>query len=375
MPAEKSSSQPRRSTRVPSKRTTKAAVRPITTPPTASSSSSRKARDPQAYLDHLLTHSQSKLTNIDISDVLNYENFLRLSEDSRRELCTLLPPTAFTTFKPSLDSSHPGLRTQNERPGHSEEENDTKAVNVEERSPTTLDPTVFNNSFFLSGAMTFQDHVFTGWLSKRAKEEVMQYEQGVVDGSLHAEWKDEQWAREHTSGRQGRFSSIVDLVDLAKRSLLQEGDIVTYRRTFPSAGVTVEKELLVYKINPLSHAVDFLLQPGEIPHLPKELVVADPQPPRPPILTMEGIMSSTELEQGVLDVNKQVPPELLSTANTLSYNVGSGPQDTVVASRAAKAVSIWRWRDEVKADPGLQFHLDKGGRDMLGTVFYLMHRP
>ena len=73
-----------------------------------------------------------------------------------------------------------------------------------EQSPETLDPTFFNNSFFLSGAMTFQDHIFSGWLSKRAKDEVAQYEQGVTDGSLHAEWKDEQWSREHPTVRQGR---------------------------------------------------------------------------------------------------------------------------------------------------------------------------
>lgn len=63
--------------------------------------------------------------------------------------------------------------------------------------PATLDPSFFNNPFFLSGAKTFQDHVFSSWLTKTARELVLQYEQGVRDGSLHAEWKDEEWQRDH----------------------------------------------------------------------------------------------------------------------------------------------------------------------------------
>lgn len=86
-------------------------------------------------------------------------------------------------------------------------------------------------------------------------------------------------------------------------------------------------------------------------------------------------MSSTELEEGVLDVHKQIPPDLLSAANTLSYNAASSVQNTVVAGRAAKAVSIWRWKDEVKGDLVLQMHLDRGGREMLGTAYYLTRRP
>lgn len=83
-------------------------------------------------------------------------------------------------------------------------------------------------------------------------------------------------------------------------------------------------------------------------------------------------MRSAELEEGVLEVTKQIPPEVLSSANRLSYTTtAGGAQDTVVADRAAKAATIWRWRDEVKVDLGLQFSLDRGGRDTLGTVHYL----
>ncbi|KAI0781631.1 Asx homology domain-containing protein [Irpex lacteus] len=370
--------RPRRSARATGK-SAGAVASPATPTP---SSSKRKTRD----LDHLLTHSLSKLTNVDISDVINYENFLKLSEESQQQLCSLLPPTAFTTFQPSLDGYHPAALSKT-----SPDADKSASSTSEQRSPTTLDPTLFSNAFFLSGAMTFQDHLFTGWLSRKAKEDVDQYEQGVTAGSMHAEWKDEQWTREHPLRQRGKLrsvfytlhfnvykvivlysSTVLDLVNLVKRSLLQEGDIITYRRTFSSIGITVEKELLVYKINPLSHALDLLLQPGETPLLPKELTVADPSPPKPPTLTMEGIMSSAELEEGVLEVTKQIPPEVLSSANRLSYTTAAGgAQDTVVAGRAAKAATIWRWRDEVKVDLGLQFSLDRGGRDTLGTVYYL----
>ena len=88
-------------------------------------------------------------------------------------------------------------------------------------------------------------------------------------------------------------------------------------------------------------------------------------------------MSSAELEEGVLDVTKQVPREALAAANSVSPGaVGSlwsnaSSRDNLVANRAAKALSIWRWRDETKTDVEMQRVLDRGGRDRLGTVFYL----
>lgn len=36
-----------------------------------------------------------------------------------------------------------------------------------------------------------------------------------------------------------------DLVSLAKRSLIKEGDILVYKRTFRPPGCTIEKDLLV----------------------------------------------------------------------------------------------------------------------------------
>ncbi|KAI0684492.1 hypothetical protein BC835DRAFT_635456 [Cytidiella melzeri] len=328
-------------------------------------------RNPAKRLEYLLTHGRSKLTTMDISDILSYQNFLKLSELSQQSLCALLPPSAFAAFLPSLDSSHPAARRQ------PEPQSDIRVGAV--CSPATLDSKIFSNPFLLSGAKAFQDHMFSGWRSSGAKDTVTQYEQGIANGALHAEWKDEQWAREHPSFTRAKPHSVdLDLVALAKRSVLQQGDVVFYRRRFSSIGVTVEKELLVCSIDPSSHAINFLLQPGKSPSLPRELLVANPPHPQPPTLAMDCIMSSVELEEGVLDLNKQIPHEVFSIANDISghntwTNVGNGSADAVGASRAAKALSVWRWTDETKSDVELHRTLDKGGRELLGTVHYLNH--
>ena len=40
-------------------------------------------------------------------------------------------------------------------------------------------------------------------------------------------------------------SEDLDLVELAKQGLIREGDLIVYRRNFPTVNVLVEKELLV----------------------------------------------------------------------------------------------------------------------------------
>ena len=68
------------------------------------------------------------------------------------------------------------------------------------RTPATLDPAVFTSPFFLSAAHTFQDHLFSGWLGKKAEADLARFLKGARDGTLSAEWKDEVWAREHQPG-------------------------------------------------------------------------------------------------------------------------------------------------------------------------------
>ena len=68
---------------------------------------------------------------------------------------------------------------------------------VLERSPALLDPMFFNNPFFLSAAGTFQDQLSSGWLSDKEKDKVNQFLQGVREGTMHAQWKDEEWDQDH----------------------------------------------------------------------------------------------------------------------------------------------------------------------------------
>jgi hypothetical protein len=104
-------------------------------------------------------------------------------------LCTLLPATAFFTHQPTIDPTHPGSNIDTSTA-------DTGGQELE-RSPATLDPMFFGSPFLLSAAHTFQDHIFSGWLNNKAKDTISRYEHGVRDGTMHAEWKDEEWQREH----------------------------------------------------------------------------------------------------------------------------------------------------------------------------------
>ena len=99
----------------------------------------------------------------------------------------------------------------------------------------------------------------------------------------------------------------------------------------------------------------------------------NPESPQPPTLTMENILSSVELEQGILDVDGRVPrSERIAANDVTSINYwGDVSTDIVAANRAAKSLSIWRWSDEVKDDRDLQMVLDRGARELVGTVYYL----
>ena len=135
-------------------------------------------------------------------EVVSYENFLNLSPESQVRLCSLLPPTAFTTFQPTVDPTHPAKAD----PSSSSDATDQDV----ERSPATLDPLFFTSPYLLSAAQTFQDHIFSGWLAQKAKEDVEKYNVGVWDteSNVRAEWKDEEWNREHAPPRRAGRSQL-----------------------------------------------------------------------------------------------------------------------------------------------------------------------
>jgi hypothetical protein len=62
-----------------------------------------------------------------------------------------------------------------------------------------LNPSIFNDPHFLAAAHTFQDHMYSNWLSDAHAEKVRMFQDAIRDGSLAAPWKDEVWERDHPS--------------------------------------------------------------------------------------------------------------------------------------------------------------------------------
>ncbi|KZT67576.1 hypothetical protein DAEQUDRAFT_694007 [Daedalea quercina L-15889] len=329
-------------------------------------------------LEYLLTNPRSKLTKIDISDVLSYANFLDLSPGSQQLLVALLPLTAFTAFSPSVPPTHVDyLPPQVDyRPPQSDVEaavpldDDRMDVDAQpsgsgsfpgtqERTPATLDPAVFTSPFFLSAARTYQDHLYSGWFGKKAREEVAQFQSGVHEGTLHAEWKDDVWERDHHP--QQNPPRQVDLTALAKRGLLQQGDVLSFRRHFSRSSMTVEKDVLIDSINESSSTINVLVPPRTTPNLHATLLVNGRGEPEPQdrLQLMEDIADPIVLASGILDIDGRVERADRGDAN------GS------TARAAWKSFTVWRWRDEMRDDIQSQMTMARGGRERVGTLFYL----
>ena len=56
-----------------------------------------------------------------------------------------------------------------------------------------LDTSVFTDPHFLAAARTFQDHIYSDWMSDSHTEKVNKFQAGIRDGTLAAEWKDDVW--------------------------------------------------------------------------------------------------------------------------------------------------------------------------------------
>ncbi|KAM5540014.1 hypothetical protein V8D89_006154 [Ganoderma adspersum] len=372
------STRPRRSTRTPAKTPGAAAA---SAPPESPVQAKRKTRDteksPADKLEYLLTNSKSKLTRVDISDLINYNNFLELSEEAQERLCALLPPTAFATYVPSVSSSHPDGRRS---PGAA----DAMDVDVPVlRNPATLDPTVLTSPFFLSAAHTWQDHLVSNWLGKKASDDLEKFRQGARDGTLHADWKDEVWELDHSPETPSRSKkkqtrADLDLTALVKRELLQVGDVLAYKRAFPHLKVTVEKDLLVDTINASSQTVNFLLLPGVQSSLPPSLLVAGSREYDGKLLSIEDIADPVALERGVLDVDGRVSysdkyEDDAASCPVTQTQLGGVPDElrNSIAVRAWKSFTVWRWREEMQGQVEMQLVQERGARERVATLFYL----
>ncbi|KAI9058924.1 hypothetical protein FKP32DRAFT_1596798 [Trametes sanguinea] len=378
----------RRSARTPAKppQDKKPADAKAAPPESPATGSKRKAREPTAKspaekLEYLLTNSKSKLTKVDITEVINYANFLELPDEAQNRLCRLLPPTAFSTYSPTVCPTHPDYSNSDVQTSGDRMEVDGDD-SQERRNPATLDPTVFTSPFFLSAAHTFQDHLFSGWLGKKAADDLEKFRDGVRAGELHADWKDETWEHERLlskpSNPKKKKTERADLVALAKRGLLQQGDILAYKRSFPALNITVEKDVLVDSVDPQTHSIGFLLSPGVVKSLPPTLLVHGSQECDTKMLSIEDIADPVALERGVLDVDGRVRPSDKYEQDVASVSGRpGGPAEeqervkNVIAVRAWKSFTVWRWRDEMRGETELQIVQERGGRERVATLFYL----
>jgi len=60
-----------------------------------------------------------------------------------------------------------------------------------------LNPDIFRDTYFLTAAHTFQDHLFNGWFTKSHKSKLGAYLEGIQTGTLALPWKDEVWEQEN----------------------------------------------------------------------------------------------------------------------------------------------------------------------------------
>lgn len=91
-----------------------------------------------------------------------------------------------------------------------------------------------------------------------------------------------------------------------------------------------------------------------------------PPNPTPPTLTIEDILSSTDLEDALLDEDGRVPRDQRAVT-PIRLATRPVPRST----SAAKALAVLRWRDEVMSDLEMQMSMEKGARERCGSVWYL----
>ena len=115
-----------------------------------------------------------------------------LSDESRLQLQKMLPPTAFRGFEPVLGKDHPAATGE------------TMDVDVPDRKDGKVSDdrevdaaALFSDPHFLAAARTFQDHLYSDWLSPAHQKKVARFEEGTRNGSLAARWKDEKWLEEN----------------------------------------------------------------------------------------------------------------------------------------------------------------------------------
>ncbi|KAH8827161.1 hypothetical protein DL96DRAFT_1235844 [Flagelloscypha sp. PMI_526] len=342
--------RPRRSTRQPAQPTPTILSRPSkSTAPTVSKPIAERPTS-EEQLERLLRNPKSDLTTMDISRIFNAQTWAGFSEQDQNELKALFPPVAFREHTPSLGDDHPAYIVSGES-------------NSDDFSARTLDPAIFTDAHFLSAARTLQDHIFSGWKTKVQEEKELKYLEGIRNGSLHAPWKDDEWvqwnaggaaeANSHKWNNRAGEAADIKLADLAKDGVLLENDILAYKRNFSQLGLTIEKDILIRSIDPKTHTLDVLLQPGTQKLLPPGLIrrIGPEEPDR--ATRAATISSPTSLETAILDTDARVSKERRPNGN------------------AWKCLTVWRFTGNIEEMSDLGFQDERGGRVNHGTLFYL----
>ncbi|KAE9410434.1 hypothetical protein BT96DRAFT_1011975 [Gymnopus androsaceus JB14] len=313
--------------------------------------------------DVLLKSPKSMLTTMDISDIINSTSWELLSSESRTHLSKLLPPTAFSDFKTVLDDAgHPSRAAKELDPNSMVVDAPQSSSSSHSADQVLL--SVFTDPHFLAAAHTFQDHLYSGWLKDDFKAKVTKYEEGIVDGTLAAPWKDEEWEREHRLDENDASTSSpakarktgaktvnpadIRIYDLAKHSVIRVGDILSYKRNFTVLDITVEKDVMVHAINTQGRSLTVLLESGTTQHLPPYLLMPDPPDAVAPMQSMD-ITSPSMLETGILDLDGRVERAKRPNGN------------------AWKILTVYRWRE----DGVSSMDDNRGGRESHGTLHYL----
>ncbi|TDL17073.1 hypothetical protein BD410DRAFT_901636 [Rickenella mellea] len=333
-------------------------------------------------LDFILTDIKSPLTTMDISDVVSAAAWGMLSDEAKQKLCHHLPPTAFLDYQPVVDRSHPSQRV-----GRTPEEganHDAMDVDPLQRIPGHVDSAMFTDPHFESAARTFQDHLYSGWLTEAHRELVNSHQDGIRSGILHAPWKDDVWIRDHPpivppsttgimaqpeSSQQAGDAAGLRLTDLAQYGVVKTGDIISYKRTFKidTLTLTIEKDVLIRAIHPKSFVITVLTSPGADSAIPSSLL-----PPFASAHDFNAAYDSACAESIVREMIITSPSQL---ENTLLDMDGTVERNRRPHSNAWKHTTLWRFAEGrdvgLQGDLQIAMLLEKGGRECYGTLFYL----
>ncbi|KAF9005228.1 Asx homology domain-containing protein [Cyathus striatus] len=356
------SARPRRSIRQTEK--AQAAASEPTITPLRSKRKATEPGDPKEQLKCLLQNPKSKLTTIELSDVINVGAWNLLSQESQCSLRNLLPPTAFSGYNATIEANHPSVL-------HTRRRNEDNSVRNDDLNHAT-----FTDSHFLAAANTFQDHIYLNWTSDSHLEKVQRFQEGIRSGILAAPWKDETWEREHVtvqsmfhaeatkattparvpaeSLQRAGGASEVKLTTLVKHHIIKVGDVLAYRRNFSSIDLVLEKDCIIQHIHPTSYSITVLTELGPTKFLAPSVVMPVPGPRFPEDASEStrsmDATSPSMLENALLDLDGRVDRSKRPNGN------------------AWKCFTVWRRRENAIVSDDQN---GRAGRECYGTLFYL----